>query len=110
MLPAFWAAGINVCLGTDSVASNDRLNLFDEMRALAHRSPELTAQRILELVTTCAARALGREQELGRLAAGAAADLIAVRPMETVVDPYETVVFNERAVPFVMVKGAVIRE
>ena len=51
MLPAFWAAGINVCLGTDSAASNDRLNLFDEMRTLAHWSPELSAQRILELAT-----------------------------------------------------------
>jgi cytosine/adenosine deaminase-related metal-dependent hydrolase len=105
MLKSFWAAGVNVCLGTDSLASNNRLNMFEEMRTLAHVCPEVECQQLVAMATTHAARALGREGKLGVLAAGAAADIIAVRPVEAVVDPHETVVFNEEPLSFLMVNG-----
>ncbi len=79
-------AGVNVCLGTDSLASTlkvgrrlPELSMFAEMQSLAAQEPELNAVAILEMATLNAARALGREGELGVLREGARADLIAVR-------------------------------
>lgn len=78
-------AGVNVCLGTDSLASvivrpgtPVELDLFAEMQALAAAEPELAPERILQMATVNAARALGRAGQLGQLTAGAWADLIAV--------------------------------
>ncbi|HWX20338.1 MAG TPA: amidohydrolase family protein [Candidatus Binatia bacterium] len=78
-------AGVNLCLGTDSLASVEatrrhpaQLNLFDEMRALASREPRLSAKSILQMATVNGARALGMQGRAGELAAGALADLIAV--------------------------------
>jgi len=78
-------AGVNLCLGTDSLASVYKtrrqaveLSMFDEMRALADREPTLSPARILALATINGARALGQGGRLGVLAPGAGADLIAV--------------------------------
>jgi cytosine/adenosine deaminase-related metal-dependent hydrolase len=78
-------AGVNLCLGTDSLASvrpgrGDRLelDLFAEMRALAETSPELAAEDILRMATLNGARALHRAGQLGELSPGARADMIAV--------------------------------
>jgi cytosine/adenosine deaminase-related metal-dependent hydrolase len=86
-------AGINLCLGTDSLASvyktrrqTVELNLFDEMRALAETQPSLSARKLVHLVTLNAARALGLQGQIGELSKGAFADLIALpfagRPAE----------------------------
>ena len=79
------AAGVNLCLGTDSLASMrkisghlPRLDMFAEMRTLAQKCPELAPAAILRMATLNAAEALGRAGELGELSAGAAADLIAI--------------------------------
>src|SRR5205823_2320243 len=50
--------GMNISLGTDSLASSDSLNLFAEMRALRENEPWLSAQQILATVTTHPAHAL----------------------------------------------------
>jgi cytosine/adenosine deaminase-related metal-dependent hydrolase len=78
-------AGVNVCLGTDSLASvvkNRRqtidLSMFEEMRALAARQPHLPARKILEMATLNGARALGFAGQIGQLSPGAWADLIAL--------------------------------
>jgi cytosine/adenosine deaminase-related metal-dependent hydrolase len=78
-------AGVNLCLGTDSLASVNKrtggtveLNLFSEMTALARAAPELTPLAILRTATVNGAQALGWAGELGELTAGALADLIAV--------------------------------
>jgi cytosine/adenosine deaminase-related metal-dependent hydrolase len=76
------AAGIPVGLGTDSLASNLSLDLWEEMRFayLWHRSgPEpLAAEEILDMATVGSARALGWQGVTGALAPGLAADLVAV--------------------------------
>jgi len=79
------AAGTNICLGTDSLATVNRvrgqpleLNLFAEMQALAAKEPGLDPAGILEMATTCGARALGLEGRIGGLSAGACADVIAI--------------------------------
>ena len=57
--------GFNICLGTDSLASNKDLSLFAEMRALQRSEPALSPKAVLEMVTVNAARALGKPQALG---------------------------------------------
>jgi cytosine/adenosine deaminase-related metal-dependent hydrolase len=70
--------GFNVCLGTDSLASNDTLSLFDEMRAFQKQFPTVSGEEILKMVTANPARALHQENALGKIRSGAFADLIAV--------------------------------
>lgn len=78
-------AGVNICLGTDSLASvyktrrqTVELSLFDEMRALARAQPGLSPRTMLRLVTVNGARALGLQGRVGELSANAFADLIAL--------------------------------
>ena len=78
-------AGVNVCLGTDSLASvftrrrePVELDLFAEMRLLADSHPWLSSNAILRMVTVQPARALGRPGELGELSPGTLADIIAL--------------------------------
>ncbi len=70
--------GLNICLGTDSLASNDDLSLFAEMRQFHKIQPSLSGVELLEMVTINPARALRREGALGRLRAGYRADVIAL--------------------------------
>jgi cytosine/adenosine deaminase-related metal-dependent hydrolase len=78
-------AGINVCLGTDSLASvvktrheTVELNMFEEMRALANRETSLPPKKILQMATVNGARALGMGGRIGELVPGAFADAVAI--------------------------------
>jgi cytosine/adenosine deaminase-related metal-dependent hydrolase len=70
--------GFNVCLGTDSLASNRTLSLFDEMRAFQKNFPRVPPEEILKMATINPARALRQENELGKIRGGVLADLMAV--------------------------------
>lgn len=94
-------AGLNVCLGTDSLASNESLDLRAEMRRLTGLPP----QQVLAMATVNAAKALQCPEKLGRIARGSFADLAAVRLDG---DPLESVVCSEQPVCFVMVGGKVV--
>jgi len=78
-------SGVNVGLGTDGAASNNRLDLFMEMRLAALIAKGATgdptmlpAHEVLEMATIRAARALGLEDRVGTLAPGKFADMTAV--------------------------------
>lgn len=82
---ALLAAGVNVALGTDGAASNNRLDLFGEMRFAAMLAKVATgdpsvlpAQQVLCAATLSGARALGLDREIGSLVAGKQADVVAV--------------------------------
>lgn len=83
-VPALFAAGINVGLGTDGTASNNRLDIFSEMRLaalLAKAEGEascLPACKALEMATLNGARALGMDENIGSIEVGKLADLVAV--------------------------------
>jgi cytosine/adenosine deaminase-related metal-dependent hydrolase len=81
-------AGVNVCLGTDSLASvktrrgqRIELNMFEEMRAMRKEFGELPPNDILRMATSNGARALGLGGNIGQLCERAVADLI-VLPFE----------------------------
>jgi 5-methylthioadenosine/S-adenosylhomocysteine deaminase len=80
------AAGINVALGTDGAASNNRLDLMQEMRlaallakAVARDAEAMPAHAALRAATLGGAQALGLESHIGSIAPGKSADLAAVR-------------------------------
>jgi 5-methylthioadenosine/S-adenosylhomocysteine deaminase len=77
-------AGGNVALGSDGAASNNRLDVWSEMRGAALLAKvsgdpsSLPAAQVLHLATSGAAAAMGRGHELGALAPGYLADMVAV--------------------------------
>jgi cytosine/adenosine deaminase-related metal-dependent hydrolase len=106
------AAGVNVCLGTDSLATVSKsgeeplaLNMFAEMRLAAKAFPDLTPRQILELATVQGAKAISRAGDLGAIIAGARADLITI-PDARAADPYETVLQHRGDVRASMINGA----
>ena len=71
-------AGVNVCLGTDSLVSNDSLSILDEMRFLHGQYPNFPVETLLKMGTINGAIALGWQDRIGRLTIGMEADLTAV--------------------------------
>jgi 5-methylthioadenosine/S-adenosylhomocysteine deaminase len=77
-------AGVNVTLGTDGSASNNRLDIFAEMRLAAliakssGNAAVLPASQMLEMATINGARALGMDDNIGSLEPGKLADMVAV--------------------------------
>jgi cytosine/adenosine deaminase-related metal-dependent hydrolase len=105
-------AGVNVCLGTDSLASvykprrqSVELNLFEEMRALSRNEPSLSARRIVGMVTLSGARALGMGGQIGELAEGAFADLIVLPFAGKLADIYDAVLDHPGDVAASMIDG-----
>jgi len=82
-VPDLLARGVAVGLGTDGCASNNNLDLFQEMDSAAklhkvHRLDPtvMPSQTVLEMATLGGARVLGMEKEIGSLEAGKKADVI----------------------------------
>jgi 5-methylthioadenosine/S-adenosylhomocysteine deaminase len=78
------SAGVNIGLGTDGAASNDRLDMVSEMRLAAllakgvrHDASAVPAPIALEAATLGGARALGLDRRIGSIEAGKEADLAA---------------------------------
>ncbi|HUO58831.1 MAG TPA: amidohydrolase family protein [bacterium] len=69
---------VSVCLGTDSLASNQSLSMFREMRLFQKENPEVPAVEILSMVTVKPAQALGMGGQLGQIKPGFLGDLIGV--------------------------------
>lgn len=88
---------INVGLGTDGAASNNRLDLFQEMRHAAllakvvgQDASAIPAHLALHMATLGGARALGMDDEIGSITVGKRADLCAV----SLADPLMTPCFD----------------
>jgi cytosine/adenosine deaminase-related metal-dependent hydrolase len=74
----FYASGIKVAVGTDSLASVEDLNIFAELKAMRWLAPSVPARQLLESATLTGARALGLGDQLGSIEAGKRAQLIAI--------------------------------
>lgn len=99
------AAGVNVCLGTDSAASNNDLDMLGEMRTagllaknVTNDASALPAWQVLELATINGAKALNVQDEIGSLELGKSADCIAIDLMnvstQPVYDPISQIVYS----------------
>lgn len=84
-VPKMLALGINVGLGTDGAASNNNLDIMEEMRtaALLHKVNSMDPTVIhsyeaLRMSTVNGAKVLGKDQEIGVLKPGYKADLIII--------------------------------
>lgn len=97
--------GVNLCVGTDSLASTDSLSLLAELRCLRAAEPWLSAAELLRTVTVHPARALHRRGTLGQIVPGAAADLIAVPLSHTFADVHEEIVAFAAPIPWMMIDG-----
>jgi len=115
------AAGIRVGIGSDSVASNNRMDILDEARlsvlihrAATRRHDAFGAHEALQLATIGGARALGIEARVGSLEVGKDADLAAFRTdsprTSPLGDPYSAAIFAlpGRSAELVTVKGRVL--
>ena len=74
-------AGVNLCIGTDSLASNSRLDIFREMASLSASHPSIPPESILQAATSGGARALGMTGVLGEIGPGRRAWFLAVSPV-----------------------------
>jgi cytosine/adenosine deaminase-related metal-dependent hydrolase len=95
------AAGANLCLGTDSLATvrivekqTPELNMFREMQTLAARDKTVSPLEILQMATVNGACALGMKGRIGELTPGALADLITIPATGDGTDIYETVLHH----------------
>ena len=77
-LSHFYASGLPVAVGTDSLASTPTLNLFDELAEMRRVAPEVSASALLDSATRQGATALGFGRDYGTLAAGKRAAIVAV--------------------------------
>ena len=96
--------GFNICLGTDSLASNESLSLFAEMRVFQKNFPQVSPEEIFRMVTVNPARALRQENALGQIQPGFGADLIAV-PCSTSTDIFEQILAFDAPVSWTVVNG-----
>jgi cytosine/adenosine deaminase-related metal-dependent hydrolase len=105
-------AGVNICLGTDSLATTRKngkdkptLNLFSEMQSLAAKDKTMSAEEILQMATVNGARALGMSRQIGELSENAFADLIAIPFRGKNADIFDAVVHHASTVSASMIDG-----
>jgi aminodeoxyfutalosine deaminase len=105
-------AGVNLCLGTDSLATTRRdgkkkpeLNLFAEMQMLAAKDKTVSSEEILRMATVNGARALGLAGKIGELTKKSYADLIALPCPKKIEDVHEAVIRHEGKISASMIEG-----
>jgi 5-methylthioadenosine/S-adenosylhomocysteine deaminase len=122
-IPEYIENGVLVSLGTDGAASNNSLDMFQEMKicALLHKinkrdASVVPAEKVLEFATINGARALGLDNEIGSVEVGKKADVILVdldRPNLTpLTNPVSHLVYSARGcdVDTVIIDGKIVME
>jgi cytosine/adenosine deaminase-related metal-dependent hydrolase len=111
------AAGVNICLGTDSLASIGKegrrlpeLDLFAELRRFAANHPDQPPAELIDLATRNAAAALGLRGKVGQLGRRACADLIAVQSTAAVPEAVNDLVQTPPKIAGVMIAGQWVNE
>jgi cytosine/adenosine deaminase-related metal-dependent hydrolase len=105
-------AGVNLCLGTDSLATvrkfpqqNLELSMFHEMRSLAGRNSAVSPERIVRMATINGAQALGLPRKAGELTNNSFADLIALPFAGRISQSYAAVVQHTGNVTASLIDG-----
>jgi len=100
--------GINVALGTDSLASNETLSILDEMKSLYEEYKDLKPQSILHMGTIAGAIALGLEDKIGRVGPGFDADITVIKlPEERSGNIYDEIFSRGSECIFTVVSGSI---
>jgi cytosine/adenosine deaminase-related metal-dependent hydrolase len=109
---ALQRAGVNICLGTDSLATVRKkprqtieLNMFEEMRAFSAKHEGVATETILEMATVNGARAIGQQGKLGELRRGALADIVALPFSGDTGDAYSAVFHHTGGVTASLIGG-----
>ena len=103
------AAGVNVAIGTDSRASNPDLSVLADMRFAAKQHPLVPPATLLRMITANAAKALGRDDEIGTLTPGKFADLAIMKlPRHDAVDPHELLFDPDCCITATIFRGGVV--
>jgi cytosine/adenosine deaminase-related metal-dependent hydrolase len=103
--------GVNLCLGTDSLASvrsegrGLELSMFEEMRLFSTTRAEVDPEEVIRMATSNGAKALGHALDLGIIASGASADLVAIPFDGKPADAAAAVVNHRGRVRFSMIEG-----
>jgi len=105
--------GIIVALGTDSLASNDSLNMLEEMKELKKRY-NLASELILKLATLNGAKILGLDAQIGSIQVGKLADIIGIKLPEGFSkfaefndNLYDFIINETKDLVFTMVEGKI---
>jgi len=88
----FYASGVRVAIGTDSLASAPDLNVFAELAEMRRLAPAVPASALLDSATRQGARALGFDADYGSIEPGKCARLLAVQVPAGVEDVEEYLV------------------
>jgi cytosine/adenosine deaminase-related metal-dependent hydrolase len=88
----FYASGVHVAIGTDSLASAPDLNVFAELATMRALAPDVPAASLLESATIEGARVLGFDADYGTIEPGKAARLLAVALPSSNIDVEEYLV------------------
>jgi len=91
-LEAFYAMDVDVAFGTDSLASVDDLNMFNELAEARRIAPKVPARTLLRSATLTGAMALGFDAAFGSIEPGKRAALVAVHVPQGVTDVEEYLV------------------
>jgi aminodeoxyfutalosine deaminase len=91
-LERFYASGVRIAIGTDSLASVADLNVFAELAEVRRLAPSVPARALLRSATASGAEALGFAGDFGTIEPGKRSELLAVRIPEGVTDVEEYLV------------------
>ena len=104
-LKMFLTRGVNVALGTDSLASNWSLSILEEMRFVKENYPETQPSVILKMATESGAQALGLSQTKGRLTPGSSADFAVLTPPDPDASPWSALFDSRTKVAATIIGG-----
>ena len=81
-VPMFMELGLQIALGTDSLASSPTLSVLDQMQILLNNFPQIPFTSILEWATINGAKALGLDKEIGSIELGKSPGLNLITPFD----------------------------
>lgn len=102
---------MNVCFGTDSLASAPSLSIIEELRHVARLSPSMSATTLLECATIRAAAALRLDSVVGSLTIGKDADMAAFPWTEDGdFEPAKNLIHSGKPVEKIWIRGESIHQ
>lgn len=120
-IPDLQKAGAKIGLGTDGAASNNDLNMFEEMdttaklhKVFSKNSSAASSMSVVEMATIGGARVLGLDKEIGSLETGKRADVIIIDMKKShlipLYNPYSQIVYavDGADVETVIIEGRIV--